>query len=240
MERRFRRLLRWNAAVLVHRAQRPGDRCRRAHLDLRGRLDALRGRSQPLLPRAGPPGWRGPDLLPGACLSGHVRAGLPRGPAQRGRPQRLPAGEVQGPARPVLLPAPAADAALLAVPDGVDGHRSDERDLPGAVQPLSARPGDRRHLRPASLGLPRRRRDGRTRVPRDAATGGQRRAGQPLLRDQLQPAAAGRPGPRQRQDRPGAGGVLPRRRLERDQGALGPGVGCAAGARTPPATWSGS
>ncbi len=36
------------------------------------------------------------------------------------------------------------------------------------------------------------------------------------------------PGPRQRQDHPGAGGVLPRRRLERHQGDLGPGVGRAA------------
>ena len=60
------------------------------------------------------------------------------------------------------------------------------------------------------------------------------------LRDQLQPAAAGRPGPRQRQDRPGAGGVLPRRRLERDQGAVGPGVGHAVRRATPPAIWCGS
>ena len=35
------------------------------------------------------------------------------------------------------------------------------------------------------------------------------------------------PGSGQRQDRPGAGGVLPRRRLERDQGAVGSGVGQA-------------
>ena len=36
---------------------------------------------------------------------------------------------------------------------------------------------------------------------------------------------------RQRQDRPGAGVVLPRRRLACDQGALGPGLGPAAGRR---------
>ena len=52
---------------------------------------------------------------------------------------------------------------------------------------------------------------------------------QPHLRHQLQPAAPGRPGPRQRQDHPGARGVVPRRRLERDQGHLGPGLGPAAG-----------
>ncbi len=44
-----------------------------------------------------------------------------------------------------------------------------------------------------------------------------------------EPAAPRRPGARQRQDHPGAGGHLPRRRLERDQGHLGPGLGPAAG-----------
>ena len=58
-----------------------------------------------------------------------------------------------------------------------------------------------------------------------------RGAGQPHLRDQLQPAAARRAGRRQRQDRPGAGVVLPRRRLARDQGAVGPRLGPAAGRR---------
>ena len=53
----------------------------------------------------------------------------------------------------------------------------------------------------------------------------QRGARQPHLRRQLQPAAPRRPGPRQRQDHPGARVVLPRRRLERHQGGLGPRVG---------------
>ncbi len=49
------------------------------------------------------------------------------------------------------------------------------------------------------------------------------------LRHQLQPAAPRRPGARQRQGHPGAGGRLPRRRLERHQGHLGLEVGRAAG-----------
>ena len=53
--------------------------------------------------------------------------------------------------------------------------------------------------------------------------------GQPDLRHQLQSAAAGRTGPRQRQDRAGAGRRLPRRRLERDQGPVGLRLGPAAG-----------
>ena len=56
-------------------------------------------------------------------------------------------------------------------------------------------------------------------------------ARQPDLRRQLQPAAARRPGARQRQDHPGAGERVPRRRLERHQGGLGPPLGRAAGAR---------
>jgi pyruvate dehydrogenase complex dehydrogenase (E1) component len=58
---------------------------------------------------------------------------------------------------------------------------------------------------------------------------GAREARQPDLRHQLQPAAARRPGARQRQDHPGTGIRLPRRRLERDQGDLGFLLGPAAG-----------
>ncbi len=57
---------------------------------------------------------------------------------------------------------------------------------------------------------------------------GPRGARQPHLGHQLQPAAARRPGHRQRQDHPGARGQLPRGRLERHQGHLGPRVGRAA------------
>ena len=42
--------------------------------------------------------------------------------------------------RPVVVPAPVADAGLLGVPDGVDGPRPDHVDLPGALQPLPGGP----------------------------------------------------------------------------------------------------
>ena len=129
---------------------------------------------------------------------------------------------------PVVLPAPAADAGVLGVPDRVDGPRPDQRDLPGALQPLPAQPRHQGHQPAARVGLPRRRRDGRARVARRDRRRRPRGAGQPDLRHQLQPAAPRRPGPRQRQDHPGAGVVLPRRRLERHQGDLGPRVGPAA------------
>ena len=50
VERRFRSWIRWNAAGAA-----PRDLGRRAHLLVRVRRDALRGRAQPLLPRQGPP-----------------------------------------------------------------------------------------------------------------------------------------------------------------------------------------
>ena len=81
------------------------------------------------------------------------------------------------------------------------------------------------------LGLPGRRRNGRARIDGLAHAGLARKARQPDLRDQLQSAAAGRSGARQRQGDSGTGSGLPRRRLERDQGDLGRGLGRAAGAR---------
>ena len=130
-----------------------------------------------------------------------------------------------------LLPASAAHAGLLGVPDGLDGPRPDRRDLPGPLQPLPPEPRPARHVGLARVGVPRRRRDRRARVARRAPRRGARGPRQPDLRRQLQPAAPRRPGARQRQDHPGARGRLPRRRLERDQGHLGPRVGRAPGAR---------
>ena len=97
------------------------------------------------------------------------------------------------------------------------------------VSPLPPRPRAGRHLGQPGLGLRRRRRVRRARDhrrPRHGRAGAPR---QPHLRGQLQPPAARRPGPRQRQGHPGVRGPLPRRRLERDQGDLGPHLGRAAG-----------
>ena len=214
------------------RRQPPRPRGRRPHRDLPVLRQPLRGRLQPLLPWQGPPRRRRPDLHPGPRLAGHLRPRLPRGPADRGAADALPPGGAarrrQGPA---VVPPPAADAGVLGVPDGLDGPDRDQLDLPGAVQPLPAEPRDQGHLRAARLGVPRRRRDGRARVAGRHRGRRPRGARQPHLGDQLQPAAARRPGARQRQDHPGARVAVPRRRLERDQGDLGPRVGRAARAR---------
>ncbi len=146
------RLLRWNAAILVHRAQRPGVGVGGHISTYASSAHPVRGRLQPLLPRQGPPRRRRPDLLPGPRLPRHVRPGLPRGPAERAPARRLPPGALAPGWRPAVLPAPAADAGLLGVPDGLHGPRPAERDLPGPVQPLPARPRHQGHLRSSTSG----------------------------------------------------------------------------------------
>ena len=218
-----------------HGAPRPAarHRRRRPHLDLRLGRDALRGRasttsSAARTTRAAATRSSSRATPPPACTPApSSRAASSEDAARRVPPGEEPRRRRQA-AGAALLPAPAADAGLLGVPDGVDGHRPDERDLPGAVQQVPPQPRHQGHLPAARVGVPRRRRDGRARVARPAAARGQRGARQPHLRHQLQPAAPRRPGPRQRQDHPGARGVLPRRRLERHQGRLGPWLGPAA------------
>ena len=80
LERRIRRLIRWNAVAMVLRANN-------RFAGLGGHLatyasarQPVRGRLQPLLPRQGPPGRRRPDLLPGPRGPGHLRPRVPRGP----------------------------------------------------------------------------------------------------------------------------------------------------------------
>ena len=206
--------------------QPAGPRRRRPHRHLPVGGQPLRGRLQPLLPRQGPPRRRRPDLLPGPRRPRHLRPLLPRGTPHRGAARPVPPGALaRSGQRPVVVPAPAADAELLGVPDGLDGARRDQLHLPGPLQPLPPAPGHQGHQRPARVGLPRRRRDGRAGVARRHRTRGPRGARQPHLRHQLQPAAARRTGARQRQDHPGAGVVLPRRRLERHQGRVGTQLG---------------
>ena len=226
MERQVRRLIRWNAAVMVSSANRKGlevgghiaSYASAASLYEVGYNHFFRGKDHP----------GGGDQL---YIQGHAAPGIY---ARAYLMKRLTAEqlgrfrqEVQhGPGQGLSsYPHPAPDAGLLGVPDGLHGPRRPQRDLPGTVQPLPPQPRHQGHQQPARLGVPRRRRDGRARVARCHSRGRARRARQPHVRDQLQLAAARRPGDGQRQDHAGARGQLPRRRLERHQGRLGPRVG---------------
>ena len=78
-----------------------------------------------------------PGLLPGPRLAGHLRPGLRRGPADRGRSWTTSATRWAAAGLP-SYPHPRLDARLLGVPDGVDGPRPAQRHLPGPRQPLPA------------------------------------------------------------------------------------------------------
>ena len=165
IERRIRAYIRWNAAVMVVKANKRADGIG-GHLSTFASLRrALRGGLQPLLPGQGRRPARRPRLHPGPRRARHLRPGLPRGPPRRGPARPLPPGDRR---RTGLsqLPAPPADARLLGVPDGVDGPRPDQLDLPGPVQPLPAQPPHRRHRAQPGVVLRRRRRVRRARDAR--------------------------------------------------------------------------
>ena len=239
VERRIRAYIRWNAAIMVHRAQRPGRRASAA--------TSRRTPRRPASTRSASTTSSAARTTPAAAtrstIQGHASPGMYARAFLEGR---LAEDQLDGFRQELShpggglpsLPAPAADAGLLGVPDRLHGPRPDQRDLPGAVQPLPAQPRHQGHQPAARVGVPRRRRDGRARVARRDRPGGPRGARQPHLRHQLQPAAARRAGARQRQGHPGAGVVLPRRRLERHQGRSGVASGTRCSPRTPTARWS--
>ena len=150
VERRIRAYLRWNAAVMVIRANKHADGIG-GHLSTYASSAGLyevglnhffRGQGR----RAA----RRPHLLPGPRRAGRLRPGLPRGPARPRTTSTTSAREI-GRVGLQLLPAPPPDARLLGVPDRVDGPRPDHRHLPRPLQPLPAQPPPRRHQpRPAS------------------------------------------------------------------------------------------
>ena len=225
IEHKIRSLIRWNALAIVLRANKESS-------ELGGHIASFQ--SAATLYDTGfqhfwnaPTDKHGGDLvyIQGHSLPRHLRPRLPGRPPDRGAAAQLPRGGRWR--RAVVLPAPVADARLLAVPHRLDGAGAADGDLSGPLPEVPASPGSGRHRQPQGLGLHGRRRDGRAGEPGRHLARRPREARQPGLRDQLQPPAPGRPGARQRQDRPGTGGRLPGRRLERHQGAVGQLVGPA-------------
>ena len=98
IERRIRAYIRWNAAVMVSRANRPGlgvgghiaTYASAASLYEVGFNHFFRGKDHG---ESGRPG-----VLPGPRGAGHLRPRLPRGPADRAPAQRVPPGAVRTPA----------------------------------------------------------------------------------------------------------------------------------------------
>ena len=227
LERRIRRLIRWNAVAMVLRANTsyPGIG---GHLATYASAASLYEVGlQPLLPRQGRGRPRRPGLLPGPRRARDLRPGVPRGSDQRGPARPLPARDaaagrtLSSYPHPRLMPDfwefPTVSMGLGPVSAIYQARFNRYLENRGLLDTSKSRVwaflGDGETDEPEALGALSRR---RPRGPR-----------QPDLRRQLQPPAPRRPGSRQRQDHPGARGGLPRLGLERDQGHLGPRVGRA-------------
>ena len=236
VERRIRAYIRWNAAIMVHRAQRPG-------IGVGGHISTYAS-SASLYEVGFNHFFRGKDHPGGGdqiYFQGHASPGMYARAFLEGRLDRAPAATAS--ARSCRTPAAACR------PTRTRGSCPDFWEFPTVsmgLGPLNAiyqarfnRYLHNRGIKDTSdqhvwaflgdgemdeAGVARRDRPGRARGAR-----------QPHLRHQLQPAAARRSGARQRQDHPGARGVLPRRRLERHQGHLGPRAGTSCSRRTPTA-----
>ena len=237
LERRVRSIVRWNAIATILNANKTSSELGGHIASYQSRGRPLRDRLQPLLARAGraprrrPRVHAGPLLARASTRARSSRAASPRSRCASSAWRSAATGSAQ-------LPAPVADAGLLAVPHGLDGPRPADGDLPGPLHEVPAGPRPGRDRRAQGVGVHGRRRDGRAGVAGRDLDGRPRAPRQPDLRHQLQPAAPRRPGARQRQDHPGARDELPRRRLERHQGDLGLALGPAARAPTTRATCS--
>ena len=152
-ERRIRAFLRWNAAVMVSSANRKG-------LEVGGHIATYQS-SASLYEVGFNHFFRGKDHPGGGdqvYIQGHGSPGIYARAYLEGRLTEtaalpLPPGGAARPGQgPAVLPAPAADAGLLGVPDRVDGPDGHQLDLPGAVQPLPAQPRHQGHHRSSASG----------------------------------------------------------------------------------------
>ena len=197
IERRIKSLVRWNAMAMVVKANLASE-------GIGGHISTFASSAtlyevgfNHFFKGKGHKRRRRLRLLPGPRLAGHVLARVPRRPADAAAARELPPRAEAG-RRPLVVPAPVADARLLGSADGLDGPRPDHVDLPGALLALPRGSRPQAAHRSEGLGVPRRRRDRRAGVARRHLARVAREARQPDLRHQLQPAAPRRPGARQR------------------------------------------
>ena len=236
IERRIKSLVRWNALAMVVRANKAEEGIG-GHISTYASAATLYEVAFNHFFR-GSDGDRDGDVV---FFQGHASPGIYARAYLEGRIDETHLGnfrrELDRRRRPLVLPASVADAGLLGIPDRLDGARPDHGDLPCAVHPLHGGSRADAEVRRQGLGVSRRRRDRRAGNARRDHAAVAREARQPHLRHQLQPAAARRSGPRQRADHPGARGDVPRRRLERHQGASGAASGTRCSPRIATACW---
>ena len=154
IEERLRAYMRWNAMAMVVKANRlhPADGGDLGgHICSFASLAHMFGAGFNHFWHAESEGHGG-DLLyiQGHCVARHLCARLHGRPPERRAAAQLPPGSRrQG---HVELPAPEADARVLAVPDRVDGPGPADGDLPGALPEVPARARHRRHRATARSG----------------------------------------------------------------------------------------
>ena len=183
-ERRYRAWIRWNAATMVHRAQRPG-------VGVGGHISTYASAAS-LYEVGFNHFFRGKDHPGGGdhvYIQGHASPGIYARAFLEGR---LGADQLDGFRQELSTPARAAACRSYPHPRLMPwfwefptvsmGLGPDQRDLPGALQPLPAQPRRQGHLPAAHLGVPRRRRDGRAGVARRHPRRGGRGPRQPDLR----------------------------------------------------------
>ena len=238
MEKWIRRYIRWNAAVMVVRANHIAEGIG-GHLAtfassaalyevgfnhfFRGKAGAGRGRPGLL------PGPRRPGIYARAFLEGRLERGPARPlPHGAGRAPPPGCGGLSSYPHPRLMPDfwefPTVSMGIGPLNAIYQAHFNRYLHNRGIVDTSGSRVwcfvGDGECDEPETLGA--------------LSPGRARTARQPHLRRQRQPAAPGRPRAGQRQDHPGARGRLPGRGLERHQGHLGHHAGTSCW----PGTWT--
>ena len=228
VERRIRAYIRWNAAIMVHRAQRPG-------VGVGGHISTYAS-SASLYEVGFNHFFRGPAHAGGGdqiYIQGHASPGVYARAFLEGRldEDRLdgfrqelshPAGGLPSYPHPRLMSDfwqfPTVSMGLgpiNAIYQAQFNRYLLNRGIKDTTdQHVWAFLGDGEMDEVESVG---RDRPGRP-----------RRARQPHVRRQLQPAATRRPGSRQRKNHPRARGAVPRCRMERHQGRMGSQLGSAA------------
>ncbi len=142
--------------------QRGQCRARRSYRQLFVGGRSVRSRLQSLLSRKLAGIARRPGLFSTSLVAGCLCTRISRRTIERRPTRSLPARDTRHGVE--LVSAPVADAELLAVSDRLDGHRPAVRDLQRALPALPAEPRAARHAGAQSVGVRRRRRDGRARI----------------------------------------------------------------------------
>ncbi len=155
IERRIRAFVRWNAAMMVVKANKTADGIG-GHLSTFASSAALYEIGFNHFFRGNEDGTPGDHVyFQGHAAPGVYARAFMEGRLERRRPRPLPSRDRSRRQGAVVVSASAPDARLLGVSHGVDGPRPDHVAVSRSLQPLPPQPPDRRHVGQPGVGLPR-------------------------------------------------------------------------------------